>query len=599
MGMRWIRKRSFSLNNVRLRNKMLIVYFLSVFVPVVLTNVIFYNITTNNVKKQKMRDISLAIEQIRNDFMTQVNVAVGISAVIYNDALLIEYMDKNYDVPSDYVYNYQTYIISMLNKYSPVYESIQRITLYSDNDTLIYGGQVERVTASTSEQPWYRLVRDSALSAPIVLRTASDYPGATGDMLSVVRKIGNAEAAEPWEKYMKIDLHPEAIREIFHNVTLEGDLYLLQGDAIQYSTKAGFDLAQTAGTAASPASRDTIVIDEDFGDVPYLSDWRIAGVFKESAVLEEVRKSKNFVLYLAIPNVLLPTLIIIWFSRSLNARLVRILKHMKKVKNHSFEIIARQDAEDEIGQLTAEFNRMTLQIKRLIHDVYIADIQKKELLIKRNQSQLHALQSQINPHFLFNSLETIRMRSLMKKEEETARIIHSMAKIFRKSLAWGKDWVTIRDELDLVACFLDIQKYRFGDKLDYRIEADESVLGLMIPKMTLQPLVENASIHGIEKLKEGGLIRVAVVKTAEGLVCTVSDNGAGIPPDRLASILSELERGEDIGESVGIKNVYYRLKLYYKENVGFEISSKEGEGTTFRICVKAGIGQDAIGGGVG
>lgn len=595
MGLRWIRKRAFSLNNVRLRNKMLIVYFLSVFVPVVLTNVIFYNITTNNVKKQKMRDISLAIEQIRNDFMTQVNVAVGISAVIYNDALLIEYMDKNYDVPSDYVYNYQSYIISMLNKYSPVYEAIQRITLYSDNDTLIYGGQVERVTASTRAQPWYRLVRDSALSAPIVLRTTSDYPGAAGDMLSVVRKIGNSEVAEPWEKYMKIDLHPEAIREMFHNVTLEGDLYLLQGDAIQYSTNADIDLAKTAGFAAAPAFKDMIVIGEDFEGVPYLSDWRIVGRFKESAVLEEVRKSKNFVLYLAIPNVLLPTLIIIWFSRSLNARLVRILKHMKKVKNHSFETIARQDAEDEIGQLTAEFNRMTLQIKSLIHDVYIADIQKKELLIKRNQSQLHALQSQINPHFLFNSLETIRMRSLMKKEEETARIIHSMAKIFRKSLAWGKDWVTIRDELDLVACFLDIQKYRFGDKLDYRIEADESVLGLMIPKMTLQPLVENASIHGIEKLKEGGLIRVAVGKTAEGLVCTVSDNGAGIPPDRLASILNELEHSEDIGESVGIKNVYYRLKLYYKDEVGFEVSSQEGAGTTFRIVVKEDM-EEASGG---
>lgn len=595
MGLRWIRNRAFSLNNVRLRNKMLIVYFLSVFIPVVLTNVIFYNITTNNVKKQKMRDISLAIEQIRNDFMTQVNVAVGISAVIYNDALLIEYMDKNYDVPSDYVYNYQSYIISMLNKYSPVYEAIQRITLYSDNDTLIYGGQVERVTASTIAQPWYRLVRDSALSAPIVLRTTSDYPGAAGDMLSVVRKIGDSEVAEPWEKYMKIDLHPEAIREMFHNVTLEGDLYLLQGDAIQYSTNADIDLAKTSGLAASRASKDMIVIDEDFEDVPYLSDWRIVGRFKESAVLEEVRKSKNFVLYLAIPNVLLPTLIIIWFSRSLNARLVRILKHMKKVKNHSFETIARQDAEDEIGQLTAEFNRMTLQIKSLIHDVYIADIQKKELLIKRNQSQLHALQSQINPHFLFNSLETIRMRSLMKKEEETARIIHSMAKIFRKSLAWGKDWVTIRDELDLVACFLDIQKYRFGDKLDYRIEADESVLGLMIPKMTLQPLVENASIHGIEKLKEGGLIRIAVDKTAEGLVCTVSDNGAGIPPDRLASILSELEHSEDIGESVGIKNVYYRLKLYYKDDVGFEVSSQEGAGTTFRIVVKEDM-EEASGG---
>jgi Predicted signal transduction protein with a C-terminal ATPase domain len=585
MRAKW--RAAFSLNNVRMRNKMLIVYFLSVFIPVVLTNVLFYNITSNNVKKQKMRDISLAIEQIRNDFMAQVNAAVGISAVIYNDTILNQYLEESYEVPSDYVNNYQSYIIGMLSKYSPVYEAIQRITLYSNNSTIIYGGQVEPITKQTREQIWYQRISASELSTPILLKTSIDYPGAaSGEALSVVRKISNSGGSEQWEKILKIDLHPEAIKELFHNVTLEGNLYLLRGNEVQYTTNPAIAPARSADFSSFPASKDTLVFDEDFPDVSYLSKWRIVGEFRESAVLEEVHKSRISVLYLAVPNLLLSTLVIIWFTRSLNARLVRILKHMKRVKNHSFDTISHQDNKDEIGQLTAEFNRMTLQIKSLIHDVYIADIQKKELLLKRNQSQLHALQSQINPHFLFNSLETIRMRSLMKKEEETARIIHNMAKIFRKSLAWGKDWVTIRDELDLVACFLEIQKYRFGDKLDFRIEADDSVMDMMIPKMTLQPLVENASIHGIEKSKEGGLIRVEVGRSERGLVCAVKDDGAGIPADKLEAILSELELSEDIGESVGIKNVYYRLKLYYQERVQFEATSEEGKGTEFRIVVK-------------
>ncbi|THF75739.1 sensor histidine kinase [Cohnella fermenti] len=576
-----------SFNNVRLRNKMLIVYVLSVLIPIVLTNVIFYNITSNNVKKQKMRDISLAIEQIRNDFLAQVNAAVGISSVIYNDSILIQYLEKNYDTPSDYVNNYQSYMLAMLNKYSPVYEAIQRITLYTDNATIIYGGQVERITDKTREQPWFRQISESPLSAPLLLRTIPDYVGATGDMLSVVRRINEPGGTQQWEKLMKIDIHPESIRELFRNVTLEGNLYLLQGNEVQYTTNAALPPSRIADFSSSSVPQSTIVIEAAFSNVSYLSDWRIVGEFKESAVLEEVRKSKNFVLYLAIPNILVSTLVIIWFTRSLNSRLVKILKHMKRVKNHSFETIDRPEADDEIGQLTVEFNRMTLQIKSLIHDVYIADIQKKELQLKRNQSQLHALQSQINPHFLFNSLETIRMRSLMKKEEETAKIIHNMAKIFRKSLAWGKDWVTIKDELDLVACFLEIQRYRFGDKLDFRIEADEAVLGQMIPKMTLQPLVENASIHGIEKAKGPGLILVTVARNEEEeLVCTVKDNGAGIAADKLEALLHELEHSEDIGESVGIKNVYYRLKLYYKDKVRFEASSEEGGGTEFRIVVR-------------
>lgn len=577
----------FNLNNVRLRNKMLIVYFLSVFIPVILTNVIFYDITTTNVKRQKMKDISLAIEEIRNDFMAQVDAAVGISAVIYNDPYLNQYLEENYEVPAAYVLNYQSYIIGMLSKYSPVYEAIQRITLYTNNNTIIYGGQVEPITDQTRQQPWYRLISASEPSTPFLTKTTLDYLGASGDVLSVISKISDSSGSEQWEKLMRIDLHPEAIKEIFNNMILEGgNLYLLHGNEVQYSTNAAITPSRMTDFSSAPVPKGTIVFDEDFENVSYLSDWRIVGEFQESAVLKEVHKSRNFVLYLAIPNLLLSTLVIIWFTRSLNVRLIRILKQMKRVKNHSFETIARQDTKDEIGQLTTEFNRMTLQIKSLIHDVYIADIQKKELQLERNQSQLHALQSQINPHFLFNSLETIRMRSLIKKEEETAKIIQNMAKIFRKSLTWGKDWVTIKDELDLVACFLEIQKYRFGDKLDFRIEADESVLGLMIPKMTLQPLVENASIHGIEKSKKAGLIRVTVEMTAEGLVCTVQDNGAGIPAEKLDTIVSDLENNEDMGESVGIKNVYYRLKLYYKEKVDFEVASEEGEGTVFRIVVK-------------
>src|SRR5690606_22873916 len=240
-----------------------------------------------------------------------------------------------------------------------------------------------------------------------------------------------------------------------------------------------------------------------------------------------------FVLYLAIPNVVVPTLIILWITRSLHVRIVRILKHMKRVKNHVFETIRDAETKDEIGQLTTEFNRMTLQIERLIRDVYMADIAKKGLELKSSQAELHALQSQVNPHFLFNALETIRMRSLMKQEDETARIIHNMAKIFRKSLQWGKDRVPVKDEMDLVVCFLEIQKYRFGDKLNYRLDIDKEAEKSLLPKMTLQPLVENASIHGIEPLKQAGTIWVSVKQTNVGLVCTVRDNGIGMSRERL------------------------------------------------------------------
>lgn len=152
------------------------------------------------------------------------------------------------------------------------------------------------------------------------------------------------------------------------------------------------------------------------------------------------------------------------------------------MKHQQFEPIKQPETSDEIGQLTAEFNRMTLTIHRLINDVYVADIEHKNLELQRRHAQLNALQSQINPHFLFNALETIRMRSLMKDEDETARIIQHMAKIFRNALTWNRDKVSIREELEYVTCFLEIQKYRFGDKLNYTIDLDPEAAGVPFPR---------------------------------------------------------------------------------------------------------------------
>ncbi len=577
------------MNDIRLRNKMVIVFILAVFIPVVLTNVIFFNLTTSSVKKQKLADINRGLEQIRNEVDDQIESAVGISTVLYNDTLLNEYIERQYSNQSDYVENYHTYMINLLDKYSPVYEAIQAVTIYSTNDTILYGGRVQKINSHVREQNWYKSVMSKLSAQPALERNDPEYPGLAPNTLSIIRKMVDSGVNGSAEKLIKIDMHPQTIREMLQNVTLEGTVYLIRDNEIQYSSDPKQPLNDGSGRSIRydqpDSSGDMIVLEKDFGNVTYLEGWKIVGEFKEREVLEDVNKSKLFVVYMSIANILVPTLILVWFTRSLSDRLVRILKQMKRVKNHSFETINDPPSADEIGQLTEEFNRMTRQIKSLIDDVYIADIQKKELQLSRNQSQLHALQSQINPHFLFNSLETIRMRSLMKDELETAKIIHNMAKIFRKSLSWGKDWITLKDELDLVACFLEIQKYRFGDKLNYTIHADEGVLSTMIPKMTLQPLVENASIHGIEPLKEAGWIHIHIERRATGLAYTIKDNGVGIPQEKLTHMLAGLDKDDAVSDNVGMRNVYLRFKGFYGDKADFQIKSEPGQGTEITIVI--------------
>lgn len=579
-----------SLNNVRLRNKMFIVYFLSVFIPVVLTNIIFYDITSTNVKKQKMRDISLATEQVRNDMAALFDTVTGITTVLYSEPLLNDYLDKNYEFSADYVENYNSYIVRTLEKYSPVYQAIQEITIYTNNNSIIYGGRILPITDETRQTKWYRSIMETRTPSGLVIeRTAPDYPGSANAIFSIMRRLEDTTTSSVSStspiKIMKIDIHLGIIKQIFSNVTLEGDMYLLNGDRIMYTTNPDIDLNKMNSYSNVSIPRQTMVMQLPLGNQTYLSDWRIVGAFQERIVLQEVRKSKEFVLYLAIPNLVVSTLIIIWFTRSLNVRLVRILRHMKRVKNQNFDTIKGEDEHDEVGQLTAEFNRMTLQVKSLIDDVYVADIQTKSLELERRKTQLNALQSQINPHFLFNALETIRMRSLIKGETETAKIIANMAKIFRSSLTWNKDRVTINEEMGFILCFLEIQKYRFEDRLNYQISIDPAAQSCIVPKMMFLPFVENACIHGIEPLKRGGNIDIRIERDDENLLFAILDNGVGMDEEKVKRFYGYLESEEAIGERIGVQNVIYRLKLIYGDRCRLLIDSAPGKGTYIRLQI--------------
>lgn len=567
-----------SLNNVRLRDKMLGLYFLCVFVPILVTNAIFYSVTTNNVKNQMIQDITRTIEQVKNEFAREVEGTMEISSVFYTDHLLNEIIDKEYSHPADYIAAYDSYLRRILNAYTPVYNAVEEITIYVDNKTLLYSGGINLIDASVKEKEWYKRLTENRVSKPLLIRTGKDE---TLQTFSIIRRMDSFYSQNNHHKILKIDMRMSSIKQIFNNLNLQGNVYLLNDKReVEYTTDPNVDVQKgSVPFDAITLSEDTIEFNSEYLKTSDLNGWSIVATISEEEVFKEVRQQRNFVILITCMNILLPTLIIIWVTRSLNVRIVRILKHIKKVKNQQFDMIKDDQSRDEIGQLTGEFNRMTLQINTLINDVYVADIQKKDLEIQRRHAQLNALQSQINPHFLFNALETIRMRSLMKDENETAHIIQNMAKIFRDSLVWNKDMITLKEELNFIHCFLEIQKYRFGDKVNYIVNAEEVDIRSRIPKMAIVTFVENASIHGIEPLKLGGMIEVKITRDRNDLLILVSDNGAGMEQEQVERLYSYITHEEEMGERIGIQNVIYRLKLYYGTRFELIIHSRPGEGT--------------------
>jgi len=238
---------------------------------------------------------------------------------------------------------------------------------------------------------------------------------------------------------------------------------------------------------------------------------------------------------------------------------------------------------DEITELGMNFNVMIGRIKQLLD----SKIKEQENLQK---AELKALQAQINPHFLYNTLDTIVWMAEAKRTDQVIDIVRALSSFFRISLSKGKDWITIEQEIEHVRSYLIIQKMRYRDILDYKIEVDEDILKGTILKLTLQPLVENALYHGIKNKREGGTITVRARRAEENLVLLdVQDDGVGFTPYKLGKIREEMDQEvEEITfkeSGFGLENVNKRIKLYYGKQYGLTVESRFLEGTRVTVAI--------------
>lgn len=239
---------------------------------------------------------------------------------------------------------------------------------------------------------------------------------------------------------------------------------------------------------------------------------------------------------------------------------------------------------DEITEMGLSFNIMVGRVRELLD----AKVREQENL---KRAELRALQAQINPHFLYNTLDTIIWMTESKKADQVIEIVRALSSFFRISLSKGRDWITIAEEVERTRNYLVIQKMRYRDILDYRIEMDESVAANSILKLILQPLVENALYHGIKNKRQGGTIVVRAMRRNDSeILLQVQDNGIGFSPERLAQLQADLD--DDSGEiklesGFGIGNVNKRIKLYYGRDYGVSIQTEAGVGTCVTIVIPA------------
>jgi len=312
--------------------------------------------------------------------------------------------------------------------------------------------------------------------------------------------------------------------------------------------------------------------------------WRILYAVPLDLLTKELNSIKLFVLVLILACLLLSIPFMMILSFFLTAPIKKLLQSMKRFENGRFDERVDIKYKDEIGELSRGYNSMVSNIRSLVDDVYLLQIKEKE-------AELKALQSQINPHFLYNMLDTIFWEAEAAGQSKIGDMVVALSRLFRLSLNQGKSYTSVAKEKELIELYLSLQKMRFQDLLSYEIDMEEELDGYLILKLSLQPFIENALVHGIEKIRGGGRIRITGTRKGNSLFFTIEDNGPGMSKERIAQMMelpseSDVYTAKDTG-GYAIQNVNARFKHYYKEGYRLHYVSGIGEGTKVEITIPA------------
>ncbi len=304
---------------------------------------------------------------------------------------------------------------------------------------------------------------------------------------------------------------------------------------------------------------------------------------------QEVSSSLLFTLRVLIILLIVFVAAIYFHSRSLAKRITtpvtELVDMTQRFAGGDFSVEYHPGSNDEMEILAESFNEMVREMKSLIDDIHREQENAKD-------AELRLLQEQINPHFLYNTLDAIVWMTEAGENKKAIQIIQELSQFFRISLSKGKSEITIENERDHIKSYLEIQRYRYQDILDYEIDFNEEILEYHIQKLTLQPIVENALYHGIKNKRGKGLIRVTGRKDGSDIVFEVNDNGRGMKPDELENlkglISGTIVRKDEGG--YGMANVEKRLEMLYGESYGMSVESIFGESTTVTVRIPANHG---------
>ena len=572
------------INDFSIKKKLILFYLCGVLLPLFITDSVILGIIyfgELNDKQDEMESIASAVEA---ELDYNLEEAAKMANAIYLSRYINEFLDNRFDSGVDFFESSLDIEKKNFYEISGSSSSNVYVIMYSDNETIVNGNHFYKLSAAKQEK-WYRDMENSDAAMKLYFY----YIGDENPSANIQRKVSMIRKMDYYkdlrcEKLVRVDLDYSSLIRQLSGMKYNMPVYLCDGDRIIWSNE---------GDSSTKTDFTYLTGKEQIGHMKeftkYGSNLRVLVLETESDLFGVMKQHMPLIFLMLTVNILFPGILVIAFNRSIVTRLKELSNAFNQMEGDSLKELSNVRGYDEIGMLMRNYNRMVYRFRELIQTAYKDELEKQSMDIARQNAELLALHSQINPHFLFNVLEGIRMHSVLKGEEETAKMVERLALLERETANWKNDMVLIRDEVRFIEAYLELQKHRFGERLKYRMEIEDDCLDYYIPKLTLVTFVENACVHGVERKSTTCWVYVRIYKKRGMLYLEVEDTGAGMDEVKV-ELLREKMLNSNIetlrtNKHIGIANACLRLKMVTDQTVEFELDSEPGAGTFVSIKV--------------
>lgn len=585
--MKTFRQRQLPFGNGGIRSIIFLYFTITAAAASIFIGLSLYTRMSGQVSETVMEENQILIDQVNRSVENYLKTVMKLSDSLYYSII------KNADLSDP----------SVGERFNLLYENnmdqTDSIALFSADGELLESVPALRVrnNLDVTREAWFSYTLDRTENQHFFLPQVQQIFESSSDqyrwVIPMTRVVEITKGTDTVQGILLIHLNYTGLKLLLDGVTLgnEGYIYLIDGNGeIIYHPRAQLidSGLEHENNRAVSEYRDGIYQETFHGEERVITvksvgytGWKLIGVAPRQTVSLNSLKTQLLVVFVAAFILFLMSLVNSYISSRITTPIRKLELSVNEIEKGNLN--AKVDAEGsyEIRHLGQSVQNMAKQIQVLMADI-VSEHEKKR------KQEFDTLQSQINPHFLYNTLDIIVWMIENEKPDQAVKAVTALARFFRISLSRGKSIITVKDELEHVRNYLMIQHMRFKNRFSYTIEAEDEVLELASLKLMLQPLVENAIYHGMEFMDGDGEIFISAWKEGEDLYLKVSDNGLGMTEEQVARLFCDTPHtGSSRGSGIGVKNVYERIRLYFGSEYGLSIESEPDEGTVVTIHLPA------------